>query len=440
MKILYPFMYLMQFILSFWNAIYLYRIMGQFVDYRNGSLFKAAIILGCCAMSNMPIDLLDPVNSLGIFCLFMGLMLVCSNSRLINKVSVILLLFPIILGMNFITGRLVWKIIDLTGSGLEHVIWLRNIFSLIKIGIWYLISRNLAGRLKSIKKYVDTKTWLLADTICLLALLSMLVAIIKPPSTNILQEYREITTGYDLFGTYLIVMAGIFTNLGVILLFDPLIENVKMKMDHQASRIREEYYHSLEKQQDQIRKIRHEMNHHFQMLYTCLEQQNPKEAKQYLETLLEQTQSTCGRKFCQNQVLNAILNDRYGKLLENQVDTHFNISIDTHLGIDVMDLGILFANALDNALEASLKITETNRRKVVLQTRCENGMFSFRLNNRKNNEIYASKGRILTDKPDKRNHGYGLETMQDLVDKYHGTLEISYTDDEFTLFFYIRTL
>ena len=139
-------------------------------------------------------------------------------------------------------------------------------------------------------------------------------------------------------------------------------------------------------------------------------------------------------------MLNAILNDRYGKLLENQVDTHFNISIDTHLGIDVMDLGILFANALDNALEASLKITETNRRKVVLQTRCENGMFSFRLNNRKNNEIYASKGRILTDKPDKRNHGYGLETMQDLVDKYHGTLEISYTDDEFTLFFYIRTL
>ena len=193
MKILYPFMYLMQFILSFWNAIYLYRIMGQFVDYRNGSLFKAAIILGCCAMSNMPIDLLDPVNSLGIFCLFMGLMLVCSNSRLINKASVILLLFPIILGMNFITGRLVWKSIDLTGSGLEHVIWLRNIFSLIKIGIWYLISRNLAGRLKSIKKYVDTKTWLLADTICLLALLSMLVAIIKPPSTNILQEYRGFT-------------------------------------------------------------------------------------------------------------------------------------------------------------------------------------------------------------------------------------------------------
>ena len=134
------------------------------------------------------------------------------------------------------------------------------------------------------------------------------------------------------------------------------------------------------------------MNHHFQMLYTCLDQENPVEAKKYLETLLEQTKSTGGRKFCQNQVLNAIFNDRYSRLLENKVDTHFNISIDTRLGINVMDLGILFANALDNALEASLKISDTDRRKVVLQTRCENGIFSFRLYNHKMNEIFTSKG------------------------------------------------
>lgn len=440
MKIIYSFVYLMQFILSAWNAVYLYRIMGQFIDYRKGRLSQAAIFLGCVFMSNMPILLLDPVNILGVLGLFAGLMLLCSNSRLISKISVILLLYPIILGINFITGRLVFNILTLAGLGLEYITLMRNLFSLVKIGIWYLLSHYLAGHLKSVKKYVNTKTWFLVDSICLLSLLSMMVAILNPPSTNMMREYQEITTGYDLFRTYLIVLAGIFTNLGVMFLFDPLIENVRMKLDRQASRIRDEYYHSLEKQQDQIRKIRHEMNHHFQMLYTCLDQENPVEAKKYLETLLEQTKSTGGRKFCQNQVLNAIFNDRYSRLLENKVDTHFNISIDTRLGINVMDLGILFANALDNALEASLKITDTDRRKVVLQTRCENGIFSFRLYNHKMNEIFTSKGKILTDKPDKRNHGYGLETIQDLVDKYHGTLEITHSEQDFTLFLYIRTL
>ncbi|UWD48555.1 GHKL domain-containing protein [Clostridioides difficile] len=240
------------------------------------------------------------------------------------------------------------------------------------------------------------------------------------------------------YGTYLIILSAIIANIGVILLLNPLIENVKMKLENQSNHIKEEYYDLLENQQVQIRKIRHDINNHFQMIESYLEVEDIDEAKDYFKQLKLNFGTLSGKQFCKNPALNSILNLRHTKLEESGVDVHFNIDIDNHFGIEPMDLCTIFSNSLDNAIEASLKIPNLSNRKVVLKARCENEYFSYLLTNNKVNPITKKHDLFISDKDNSKSHGYGIENIKEIVDKYSGEWNISYTDTEFSLFLYIR--
>ncbi|NJA01277.1 sensor histidine kinase, partial [Clostridioides difficile] len=103
-----------------------------------------------------------------------------------------------------------------------------------------------------------------------------------------------------------------------------------------------------------------------------------------------------------------------------------------------IDLCTIFSNSLDNAIEASLKIPDLSNRKVVLKARCEKEYFSYLLTNNKVNPINRKQELFISDKKDSNSHGYGIENIREIVNKYNGKLDISYTESEFSLFLYIR--
>ena len=90
--------------------------------------------------------------------------------------------------------------------------------------------------------------------------------------------------------------------------------------------------------------------------------------------------------------------------------------------IDDVSLCTLFANTLDNAIEACQKIEDPDRRKLELKCRyTENGYFSLELINSKINEIVVQKNQYISDKEDKSAHGIGISSIRDIVEKYEGT-------------------
>ncbi|MCB5457388.1 ATP-binding protein [Mediterraneibacter gnavus] len=100
--------------------------------------------------------------------------------------------------------------------------------------------------------------------------------------------------------------------------------------------------------------------------------------------------------------------------------------------MDDVSLCTLFANTLDNAIEACQKIEAPDRRKLELKCRyTENGYFSLELINSKINEIVVQKNQYISDKEDKSAHGIGISSIRDIVEKYEGTLDISYDDTSF---------
>ena len=47
--------------------------------------------------------------------------------------------------------------------------------------------------------------------------------------------------------------------------------------------------------------------------------------------------------------------------------------------------------------------------------------------------IKREKGVIVTSKTDKENHGYGLKSVNETVEKYNGTVNINPDNDIFTI-------
>lgn len=421
-------------------AFFLYKLTSYFIDFRNHWIFKVILIFGYSIISQMIIWVSDPVNILFTLLGYFIMLIICSKSKLIPIVSIIMILYPIIVGINFLfINNPLYSGLICSRDYLFILSIVKIISALIKLLFWFLIHIFLKNRLINIKQYLSNKIWIFIDMVCMASFLSILIAIILPPTNLIpMGGVNNIFLGDLPYGTYIIILSAIIANIGVILLLQPLIENVKMKIEKQANHIKEKYYDLLENQQIQIRKIRHDMNNHFQMIESYLEVNDTDGAKEYFNQLKISLGTLSGKQFCKNQALNSILNLRHTKLEENGVDVHFNIDIDNHLGIEPIDLCTIFSNSLDNAIEASLKIQDLSNRKVVLKARCEKEYFSYLLTNNKVNPINKKQDLFVSDKKDSYSHGYGIENIRGIVDKYNGELNISYTDNEFSLFLYIR--
>lgn len=162
-----------------------------------------------------------------------------------------------------------------------------------------------------------------------------------------------------------------------------------------------------------------------------LQEENYEEAKVYFGKLSGRMDAG-QRQFCKNGIVNALLNVKYNEATGLGIDVFFHISIDEMLGIDEISLCTLFANTLDNAIEACAKIEELRERKISVKARyTENGYFCYEIVNSKVNAVREKKGKFLTDKEDKKSHGLGLAGVRETVEKYNGTMDVSYTEGEF---------
>ena len=103
--------------------------------------------------------------------------------------------------------------------------------------------------------------------------------------------------------------------------------------------------------------------------------------------------------------------------------------------IDDSDLYSLFGNAVDNAMEAVMKIQNHDKRNISLIVRNVENYLSISIENYYEGKInFGDDGLPLTTKFDTDYHGYGVKSIKYIVDKYHGTLSITTKNDIFKLY------
>jgi len=97
------------------------------------------------------------------------------------------------------------------------------------------------------------------------------------------------------------------------------------------------------------------------------------------------------------------------------------------------DLYSLFGNAVENAIEAVMKISEEDKRIVSINIKSVNSMLSASIKNYYEGNISFKDGIPETVKDDKNYHGFGVRSIKRIVEKYGGDLQISAENGIFCL-------
>lgn len=87
-----------------------------------------------------------------------------------------------------------------------------------------------------------------------------------------------------------------------------------------------------------------------------------------------------------------------------------------------MDISALFGNMLDNAIEGVSKVEEKDKRWIHVSIRRKMDFLVICVSNSYQGDISFSHGMPVTQKEDKRYHGYGTKSIRNIVSQYGGTV------------------
>lgn len=131
-----------------------------------------------------------------------------------------------------------------------------------------------------------------------------------------------------------------------------------------------------------------------------------------------------------NKSLDLIINEE--KLYCERYGITLDVVADGQL-IDFMtptDIYALFGNAIQNAIESVVNEDEAHR-TIWFELHKSGNYISILIKNYCSHPVSFRNGRPVTSKGDLNFHGYGIRSMQYIVDKYHGNMVINCSDSTF---------
>ncbi len=355
------------------------------------------------------------------FCFILIIFLLFKNEWYL-KLSAAVLIFPVVVSINYITqdiGHLIWVYaFDRTSSSIVQTI-LHTTTLALRLPIWYLLYRLVKHWISYTVKLLLPRMWSVLDLVALTSF------------TGIITVIKNTETAHS-YTAYPACVACVFTTLGCCYLCTYMAKTVRSDMALETFQYQQSYYQELEQNQQTVRRLRHDMKNHLNIIGTFLRDNEIEQAKEYFQELNQEFASNL-KVYCPNKIVNAVLNSKEQLALASKIQCDFQIDLETSPKIDDIDLCSILGNTIDNAIEALRKVPELSERTLSLKARYTNHFFSYEIKNTKINEIQKKGGRFLTDKIEKEAHGIGLRSVQTIVEKYNGDMDISYTDDTFTV-------
>jgi signal transduction histidine kinase len=101
--------------------------------------------------------------------------------------------------------------------------------------------------------------------------------------------------------------------------------------------------------------------------------------------------------------------------------------------MDDSDIYALFGNILDNAIEATSKISDPDKRQISLTVSDREGFLLIEAENFFSGKVTFEQGLPVTTKTDRDFHGFGTRSIQILTEKYGGDLKMTVEDGIFRL-------
>lgn len=186
---------------------------------------------------------------------------------------------------------------------------------------------------------------------------------------------------------------------------------------------------------EQMRMSRHETQQKNLLVQSYIEQKKYEKIKEIYGEPREIPESRPCISNTGNYSMDALINYKASVAEKYGIRIILDAVVPYNADFEDIALYSLLGNLLDNAIEAVKEITPEDR-YIRLQIRTTNNLY-VQMENPYSGELRKKNGQYLTTKPNREEHGLGLKMVRDIVEKYHGILEIKDGSNKFSVVLFV---
>lgn len=227
-------------------------------------------------------------------------------------------------------------------------------------------------------------------------------------------------------------------NIMMFNIFVKLSENLELKRKtsiyEKEFTLLEQHMHERENLMKEFRVKRHDLKHQMLNLLILLKDQDYKKLEEDIERLAE-LDSLNGLFVVntENSIIDAFVNSKYAFATEHGIKFDAKLNIPAELPFAGEDISVILGNALDNALEACLR-GEVNDPYVKLNMSYDQGNLVILVENTFDGFLKKErKTGWATRKNNSQQHGIGIQSIRNVIQKYHGYYHVDIEEKVYRL-------
>lgn len=240
----------------------------------------------------------------------------------------------------------------------------------------------------------------------------------------------SISRSESFYAAFIIVLL-ICSTFFIIVLIEKYLKTIEIEkntnLDIEQINKNYNYFSKKVESQEKVIELYHDLKNHLLIL------QANEEEPAYVSGLLEKIQDFELFIDTGNSIVNTIIYEKYKSSLSHQI--LFECAVDMNHFSVMKDFEIcsIFGNALDNAIEACLKVKDSQERYISIKANKVRDFFIIKIQNAALVDDYDCLTPLKTSKENKDLHGYGLKSLYRTINKYNGEIQTSFTNASFVL-------
>ncbi len=216
-----------------------------------------------------------------------------------------------------------------------------------------------------------------------------------------------------------------FTSVFEIITQNTHLEN-ELNLYVQQQIIQSRHYENLEQKYDNTRKLVHDIRNHILAMEHLYEEQQNLIGCQYTKDVHDILNQLGQKYYTSCKILNIILNDKVQIMQAHGIEADIKISEVNLSFIREVDITTLFANILDNAIEAA---ADSQEKRVILRVVMIHDFISINLKNSMLKEPVKTGTGFLSTKAS--HEGLGLKNVERVIANYKGDVQYEWGEQYF---------
>lgn len=223
-------------------------------------------------------------------------------------------------------------------------------------------------------------------------------------------------------------------NIITFYLYDEIVINLDDKTQALLESQQNQYYKKqievMKSSMDAIRIFRHDLKNQLSTMRIMAQNGNMNVLIEHIDTLIGINDLT--RKYVDSGNINfdSILNFKIFEAEQAEIKCKLSLNIPEQLNLSSVEVCSILGNLMDNAINATKKL-EVEKRQISINIKYDKKRLIIVISNTYDGKLLYKDGHIKSTHKNKSEHGIGLISVKNTVEKHEGIIEIESIEESF---------